>query len=283
MKKLFDRYLIVDWSASNTPKRGKDSIWIALHDGERLVRLENPSTRFEAMATVTAECKACVADGKRLFAGFDFAFGWPVGATQAVTGNPGWVSLWGYLASAIVDDQQNRSNRFEVAARINRDVFGGVGPFWGCPSQQAHKGLTPKKSAFDYADFDERRVVERAIPKAQPVWKLFTTGSVGSQSLLGIAHLQKLREELGDAVAIWPFETQFAGNFLRPVTVAEIYPSLFTVTPEEGEVLDAAQVRTVAERFAELDSVGEFSSLLEGSDDPAVLVEEGWIVGVGIR
>ena len=24
---LFDGYLIVDWSASSSPKRGKDSIW----------------------------------------------------------------------------------------------------------------------------------------------------------------------------------------------------------------------------------------------------------------
>ena len=27
---MFDRFAVVDWSANSTPKRGRDSIWIAV-------------------------------------------------------------------------------------------------------------------------------------------------------------------------------------------------------------------------------------------------------------
>lgn len=230
---------------------------------------------------VAAECQAAIADGKRLFAGFDFAFGWPAGAAKVVTGKPGWQSIWAHIASTISDDAGNRSNRFQVAAKINQTFFDGNGPFWGCPPSQSYDGLTPTKSTFAFDQFAERRRVERLATKAQPIWKLFTTGSVGSQSLLGIAHLQKLRGRFADDIAIWPFETRFAADFSRTVTVAEIYPSLFDVTAQADEVLDAAQVRTIAERFAELDQAGDFKAMLEGPDEPAVLTEEGWIVGAG--
>ena len=46
---LFDRYIAVDWSAANTPRRGKDSIWIA----DSAMDSINPPTRHEAMVIIT--------------------------------------------------------------------------------------------------------------------------------------------------------------------------------------------------------------------------------------
>ncbi|MEO1745188.1 MAG: cobalamin biosynthesis protein CbiG, partial [Pseudomonadota bacterium] len=65
-------------------------------------------------------------------------------------------------------------------------------------------------------------------------------------------------------------------------------PSLFTVDEGPGEVRDAAQVRTLATHFAQLDETGDFRALLSRPimmDDEtaeAVLREEGWIVGAGV-
>ncbi len=41
---MFDAHVMVDWSAANVPRTGRDSIWICWHgpDGESL---ENPPTR----------------------------------------------------------------------------------------------------------------------------------------------------------------------------------------------------------------------------------------------
>ena len=44
---MFDRFVVVDWSANSTPKRGRDSIWIAVLDGHG-VSVSNPSTRAAA-------------------------------------------------------------------------------------------------------------------------------------------------------------------------------------------------------------------------------------------
>ena len=47
---LFNSYLMVDWSAYSTPKKGEDSIWVGLTEAGKLVELENPRTRAEACA-----------------------------------------------------------------------------------------------------------------------------------------------------------------------------------------------------------------------------------------
>ncbi len=46
---LFDRYIAVDWSAANSPKRGKDLIWIGDLGPAGRVPSENPPTRHVAM------------------------------------------------------------------------------------------------------------------------------------------------------------------------------------------------------------------------------------------
>src|SRR5205085_2380882 len=70
------------------------------------------------------------------------------------------------------------------------------------------------------------------------------------------------------------------------VVVAEVYPSLWAVSPAEGEPKDAAQVRSVARFFAASDSSGELAALFAG--DPSltpeqrfrVETEEAWTLGV---
>ncbi len=45
---MFDRYAVVDWSANSTPKVGRDSIWVAVHDRTEQVSLTNLPTRRRA-------------------------------------------------------------------------------------------------------------------------------------------------------------------------------------------------------------------------------------------
>ncbi len=88
---------------------------------------------------------------------------------------------------------------------------------------------------------------------------------------------------------MWPFETGFG---LPPkksdarIVHAEIYPSLRQARPIYGECKDAAQVRTLATHFADLDDHGELARLfgepanLNSEQRVHVLAEEGWILGV---
>lgn len=286
---LFEQYIIIDWSAANRPKRGKDSIWIAVADhAADLPSIENFSTRHSAMERVTLMIEQAVTHGRKTFLGFDFAFGYPAGAAKIMTGKADWSTLWTMLSKMISDDDKNCSNRFRVGAALNKAHFPpGQHPFWGHPHQHNYTGLCPTKSSTMPEALKEKRLVELCRSSTKSVWQLAYSGSVGSQSLVGIPRLQALRKgRLSDYIAIWPFETNFSENLSKPVIIAEVYPSIFPVHPRPEEVKDAAQVRTLATNFAQMDKKGKFKAFL---DQPGwmteeqvhiVLHEEGWIVGI---
>ncbi len=287
---LFDTYLIVDWSAANTPKRGKDSIWIAeARRSARSVRVKapvNPATRSEAMALLTDLIRRDIDRGKRVFAGFDFPFGYPAGAAAMIAGRPGWEALWEALAASIQDGDDNTSNRYALADAWNATKF--TKPlFWGRPHQHVYDSLSAKKpttAAFRDIEF---RIVEGWQPPAKSVWQLAYNGAVGSQALLGIARLENLRRTFEKDAAVWPFETMWNAKLDAPVIIAEVYPSMFEPRYEPGDVKDEAQVRTVATVFARSDANGALRKLLakpDGlplADARRVIAEEGWIVGAG--
>jgi precorrin-8X/cobalt-precorrin-8 methylmutase len=279
---LFDRYIAVDWSAANTPRKGKDSIWIADSEAASV----NPSTRHEAMAILTNRLLAERAAGQRVMLGFDFVFGYPEGAADAIANSPDWHAIWAHLAAVVIDNPDNSSNRFHVAAAINARL--AAPHYWGHPHQHRYDNLSPRRPAA-YATIPERRRAEMLARTAQPVWKLTGAGSVGSQSMLGIARLAALRHHpvVGPDIAIWPFETAFAEALVRPITITEIYPSLFPLHDPSVTPKDRAQVETCVRRFAALDAAGELRSYLAGPTNLAaderdiILREEGWIVGIG--
>ncbi|MEL6317403.1 MAG: hypothetical protein AAFR16_07160, partial [Pseudomonadota bacterium] len=232
---------------------------------------------------------------RRVLLGCDFPFGWPEGGAAAAAAALGggasapdrapWRRLWAALAAAVDDGPDNANNRFELAARINMRAFDGAGPFWGRPHQREVRGLPARKPHGYGARYPrERRAVEGLTPRAQPVWKLYTTGSVGGQALLGIAALERLRSAPGLAgrAAVWPFEA-LAPSAERPILIAEIYPSLFPPDPR-APVKDAGQVRAVAERLAQAPPERLAAALAAPACAPesrAARGEEGWILGVG--
>jgi len=286
---LFDRYIAVDWSAENKAKSGKDSIWIGTSEIGSLPTSENPRTRHAAMAELRTRCLAAIAAGERLLIGFDFAFGYPAGAAETIGGTSSWQSIWTRLAVDVVDGSDNVSNRFHAAERINRSLADGLARYWGHPWQHRYDALTRHKPADNHRVIAEKRLVERYNSKTQPVWKLSGIGAVGSQAFVGIPRLQALRADplLAGHVAIWPFETAFANDLSKSITVAEIFPSIINVVAGKGEVRDRLQVEAISTLFARADQAGKLKELLSApaslaSDDlPVVLAEEGWIVGVG--
>ena len=291
---LFDRILIVDWSGAGQPVTGKNSLWacLARREGDRPVIdwIENFPTRHAFMSRLDAEVGSALAADERLLCGFDFAFGYPAGTAERLTGRPDWRSLWRLIASEIEDGDDNRNNRFDLASLWNAAHFPGEPRFWGRPHQHTYPDLSDKKPAAPQsAPFAFRRS-EQFAKGAKSVWQLTYNGSVGSQTLLGIARLSRFLDESGhgEKVAVWPFETGFASAFEKPVIFAEIYPSLFTVAAGD-DVKDQAQVRTVAEAFARYDAEGSLAQLLErppmlAEDEVATsITEEGWVLGIGHR
>lgn len=286
---LFDRYLIVDWSAANSPKLGKDSIWLCRHENGKQNQIENPATRKDAMWRILGMCQAAKKLKKRLFIGFDFGFGYPAGTAALLTGTRGWEQMWAEVARRVNDNDQNKSNRFEVADQWNRWLKekSGDAPFWGLPPSKSGKYENLGAHQPTLSVLPARRIVERHVASTQPVWKLCYPGSVGSQTILGIYWLEWLRNKLDGELAIWPFETGFDADMTSQFVAAEIYPSLFARSAAPGEIKDETQVRVTAEQFCRFDGEGRFSAMLSRPDclsdaeAAQVISEEGWIVGAG--
>jgi precorrin-8X/cobalt-precorrin-8 methylmutase len=271
---LFDGYVAVDWSASSTPKTGRDSIWYCVL-GEQP---RNPATRAQATAELRRILRARAAEGRKVLVGFDFPYGYPCGFAEfaAPGGGPPWRRVWDLLSALVVDDDRNRNNRFEVAARLNR----GAGAFWGCPASHECDTLTAKRTmSFPAHGLAELRGVERRTRGVQSVWKLGGAGSVGSQTLLGIPRVASLRDDpqLAPASAVWPFESGFVVPEATIVHV-EIWPRL--APPAAHPVRDAAQVAGVVEHWRRLDAAGTLATLFTPpAAPPCARDEEGWIFG----
>lgn len=283
---MFERYVVVDWSANSTPKRGRDSIWIAALDADGL-EVANPTTRSEAMGLLDRRIAAAV--GPTLV-GFDFSLGYPAGTAAALgLGGIPWEATWAHLTAEIVDGERNRNNRFDVASRMNEAVAPGLGPFWGCPPSKASATLSVTKPT-EVQPVEEWRAVERTLREAarRPFssWQLAGAGAVGSQSLLGIPAVAALRASDADRVAVWPFTTGLRVPELRPdaVVIAEVWPSLRPVVVRDGDVRDRAQVEAVARWLHAADHDGELVRWFAPCVSDAVArdaeSEEGWILGV---
>jgi len=271
----FDRVIIADWSAASARSPAKpsaDAIWLGSPGQQsRYFR-----TRQQAEAALMAEIDS-LPIGQRLLIGFDFPMGYPAGFAARLTGQAQARAVWAWLSARLQDDADNRNNRFEVAAAINRHVGASQlrgGPFWGRPAGLALPDL-PTRKTIDYPSLGltERRAVEVLVPRAQAVWKLYTTGAAGSQGLMGQAMLHRLAQLPG--VAVWPFDRADAR-----VVLAEVYPSLLAaeVATDPATVKDEAQVRLLAQAVFKLSQSGDLAALLE---TPAIASEEGWILGAG--
>jgi len=255
---LFDAYIMVDWSAAAKPTTGPNSIWIGVLAKDARLKLQftavNPDTRLKAIELIKGLIGKFNKRGDRVLLGFDFSMGYPAGTAAALgldrSGQPAWQAMQTYLASKLKDKPDNSNPRFAIAAGMNYKISQGPFPFWGAPTRDQVQTLTAKKGDFEAGALPEYRLAEQHLRdtiKAKPksVWQLAYTGSVGSQSLTGLPHINALLSELPNAT-LWPFQTGFAPlseDALQGVktVIAEIYPSAFKIVPEKGEILDKTQ------------------------------------------
>ena len=272
----FDTVIVVDWSAANVPSPARpsaDAIWMAVARGATC-DISYHRARVDAEAALVAVLDVEADTGRRVLAGFDFPLGYPAGFAARLTGQPSARAVWDWLESNLITGPDNRSNRFELAAGINT-CFGGAGPFWGRPGGLDLPSL-PARKLVNYAELglSERRAVELLVRSAQPVWKLYTTGSVGSQALTGLPMIARLARRAG--CVVWPFDGANGA-----LVLAEVYPSLLAqdvaYAVAGGEIKDAAQVRLLAQALWALSAGGGLAALLDVPAHP----EEGWILGAG--
>lgn len=248
-----DHVIIVDWSGGNdrgaAPK--KDAIWAASVATEAPNEVEAQYFRnrlvFEDWLVETLD--ALQGQGRSALVGFDFPFAYPTGFAEALTGEDTPFAVWDWMAAHITDAPQS-NNRFEVAAKINHSIK-GEGPFWGCLGVNEHEGLTRKKVVS--SQFPERRQEELRAKGTFTCWQLAGAGSVGSQVLMGLPVLSRLRARYGDAIGALGLEP-LDGS----IVLAEVWPGFLNALVRarigEDDIRDQVQVDLLARAFAHLDT-----------------------------
>ena len=315
---LFDAYIMVDWSGGDRRRAERqDCIWIAHGPAVAAAPTTvSPPSRTEAEQIIRTELQPIVAANKgRVLLCADFGYGYPAGFASLLPKSnfgelPPWRVVWQYLSKQVRDDigskpgrqSTNRSNRFEVASAINVAVSSSAshGPFW-CLFKPGSYACVPQKRppqpfACSNASVASLRITDRRAKSDTP-FRLFGTGSVGSQVLTGIPRLESIRfgSEFARCSAVWPFETGWApttGLWLDPelrVLHAEIYPSVRA--PLTDTIKDRGQVRAMWHWARDLDAknllIEEFAIppgiTSESLEDHTIRFEEGWILGCPTR
>ena len=302
MSRLFNAYVMVDWSAAASAKTGKDSVWVGVL--KRDIRFRptfeafNPPTRAAAEKQLAEVMTDLRRRNDRALVGFDFALGYPAGTAEMLKlKEPTWEAMWAFLAANVVDKADNGNNRFAVASKMNRLMTDQPWPFWGAPPKDAQRWLSSTRPAppadfplasLRHADLATQGAAGKAGAKS--VWQLFGAGTVGGQTLVGVPAVRRFVQSLDGKAVVWPFQTGW--RELTPMdvnaveaVVAEVYPALVPAKPEPAEIPDRAQVRTLCEHFAKLDEQGRLgaafapSHAVEPDLRAAVEREEGWILG----
>lgn len=234
----FDHILIADWSARSTPspaRPSRDAIWWCLHGREPVYERTRQSCEarlHELLPTLRG----------RILLGFDFSFSCPRWLLDAL--GLDWRGFWQMLEREI-SDSPHTNNRFDIAASLNQCATGSPAPFWGTPREAPF--LPARKPPPDPAR-PEFRACEAALrPRPKSTFQLYGAGSVGSQTLLGIPTLERLRRAFDGQLSVWPFEPAGAR-----IVLAEVYPSCLPRPLWSGHPLpDREQVRHLAAAFAQ--------------------------------
>lgn len=278
---LFDTILVADWSGGKRSglKPTKDAIWLGVTREGVAQEPVYCRSRLEAERRIVALVGEEQAAGRRLLCAFDFPFGYPKGFARHVTGSDNPYAVWDWLETRITDAEDGTNNRFDVAEALNK-LFEGEGPFWGKSHKNKWPALPYVKSGIRFDPVAEKRQCDAVSNASSSCFQLFFNPTVGSQQLMGLPMLNRLRRLSG--VKVWPFDS--VGD--APVVLAEIWPGLIERSVKEtlaqeglDAIRDRVQVRLLADALARLPAADLAAHML---DLPDAASEEAWILGAGI-
>lgn len=292
------RVIMVDWSAADGPgpvRPTKDRCWLAW--GDRGTRSRPEPEYFRTRGDCANRIVELASEySYRVLIGFDFPFGYPSDA-----GLPAGCKLCEFFHKHLTENATGHTNRFELAGTLNLQLAQrhelATGPFWGHPARRVYANLTATKPRHPLREWRiiDLRLRDQGFSSIQSVYKLAYTGSVGSQTITGLACVGGLlrHHELKKRALLWPFETRWSLEIPRSsIIIAEIWPALVNFAAHRYDRLvhstikDARQV--AAMRDVALDDPNTFARALKTPaslsphEERACREREGWILGAGM-
>jgi molybdopterin molybdotransferase len=270
----FDSIVVVDWAAGNDrgPRPGADATWTAtVRDGalQDAIRHRNRDVLSRRLTGLLAEEMRA---GRRVLAGFDFAFAYPAGFARALTGQDDPLALWDWFAANPRDDPK-ANTRLDLVGPINTGL-GHHGPFWFNGLRREVPGLARRARSSLRGEARGRTARPRLLHG-------MADGGCGCRRVAdhdGLPRLAALRRIFAGDLAVWPFEAPD-----RAIVLAEVRPSLIAeaVRAVADSIRDRAQVRLLADAIWRLQAEeGLERAFAAASGGPR---GEGWILGVGVE
>lgn len=266
----FDLFLGIDYSGAQTPTARLSGLQVyAVRPGSMEPERWNAPARVNTgqrvnwtRRQVAERLRDEVRSGRRLLAGIDHGFSFPA-SYFARYGLQCW--------SEFLDDFVTHWPTLGDEVTVDHVRDGSLHRSGAAPPPGSRVGAT-----------DELRLTERWTPSAKSVFLFDVQGAVAKSTHAGIPWLKWLRDELGDAAHVWPFDgwAPPAGK----AVIVEVYPSLFRRryprAERSGDEQDAWSTARWMAEMAARGALGDYFAppLLES--ERAVAALEGWIFGV---
>lgn len=280
----FDVFLGIDWSGARSRQLRGLRIAACEPGDAAPVLLDGPQPRgLWRRRDVLALLERALGEGRRVLAGFDFAFAYAhqdAGAYfPGYPGSPEGVrQLWD-----LVDRLSGAGD----------DFYGGAVYAPGSPVCGHYISPHGRGALYTHRQRATERACAAAFTTPHPVFKCIGAANVGTGSLAGM----RLLHRLAGQAAVWPFVEP------GPVTIVEIFPRLYFKRAAQdprawraAEVIDATLAAYGSEPYAgqpldiedKADAVVAAAALRRLAGDPAVWSaaaepsarREGWIFGV---
>jgi hypothetical protein len=282
--KGFDEFWAIDWSGARARPRGIAVARLAAGSSSPALSWPDGGGAWTRAGVVAALAEA-VLGGRRVLAGFDFAFGFPQAALTplGLSARAGLPELWEAVDRTCATAPDLHGGPFVEAAP--------AGMFW-------RSGRRPDGWTAGLRLTDTRCAAVGGV-RPESVMKLIGPKQVGLAALSGMRSLAALRRRCGATLSIWPATPPVAGS-----VAVEIFPTLYRrrATGRLDKIRDAAELARALAHWGceaptldraptddETDALVSVAGMraaarLPGAfavpDDPRVACE-GWIFGLG--
>lgn len=244
IKSLFDRYVGIDWSGAKSPLK---SYSVALASCNATDDGSPNAITSKLSRTDVYEYILGLADSKqRGLVGIDCNFGYAQSVAQTHFGDDiNYRKLW-----SLVDNINDANPNFFA------------GKFWQHPKFQScfwTKGKQPEWFKLEaLRRLTEQRAIDAGLGIPESPFKLIGAKQVGKGGLAGMRLVHQLKQQLGDKLAIWPFEQSNTDK--AQIVVCEIYPRLFIKYANYGN-LKVRDLDTLNDVLNHLQSSSYFSNI----------------------
>ena len=253
----YDFHIGIDYSGAKTPTSRLKGLQVYAAEGETPQIVTSPSipegkrwnwTRQEIADWLIEQARS----GKRFIAGIDHGFSFPL----------------------------RYFHRYELTSW--QKFLDDFVEHWPTHEPNMYVDFIRDKKPARVGSNTEFRITEKWTSSAKSVFQFDVQGQVAKSTHAGIPWLKHIRDEVGEAVHVWPFDGWKVPD--GKSMIAEVYPSIFRNRyPRDERTGDQQDAYAIARWLSEVDEQGFLGRYFDPpltDEDRRIADLEGWILGI---